>query len=302
MSIYVEILMRTDMETLWEHTQTPELHARWDARFSAIEYLPRPDETQPQQFLYSTRIGFGMAISGKGETAGSREAATGCRTSALKFWSDDWRSLIKEGSGYWQYVPTPEGIRFLTQYHYKTRFGLLGRLCDRLAFRPLMGWATAWSFDRLRLWLEEGVDPTAALERSVVYGVARLTLAFIWLYQGVVPKLLFRNTGELVLLQHSHLFPGREATILSLVGVAEIFFGALLLWRWNERFPLLLNIILLVALGAGALLSQPAVFVAPFNPLTLNLAMVALSVVALVSAHDLPSARSCSRKKPEKPI
>ena len=126
MSIYVEILTRIDIDTLWEHTQTPELHARWDARFSTIEYLPRPDETKPQQFLYSTRIGLGMSISGKGETAGSREAATGVRTSALKFWSDDWRSLIKEGSGYWQYVPTPEGIRFLTLYNYKNALWLAG--------------------------------------------------------------------------------------------------------------------------------------------------------------------------------
>ena len=25
-----------------------------------------------------------------------------------------------------------------------------------------MGWATAWSFDRLRLWLEEGIDPATS--------------------------------------------------------------------------------------------------------------------------------------------
>lgn len=122
MSLYVEILMKADMETLWKYTQTPEMHARWDLRFSTIDYLPRPAPNRPQQFLYSTRIGFGMAISGKGETAGSREGSQGSRTSALKFWSDDVRSLIREGAGYWQYVPTPEGIRFLTEYNYQTRF------------------------------------------------------------------------------------------------------------------------------------------------------------------------------------
>jgi hypothetical protein len=55
MSIYVEILMHTDMDTLWKYTQTPEVHARWDLRFSTIDYLPRPDAAKPQQFLYSTR-------------------------------------------------------------------------------------------------------------------------------------------------------------------------------------------------------------------------------------------------------
>lgn len=299
MSIYVEIVMRTTMDKLWHHTQTPEVHARWDLRFSTIDYLPRPDENEPQQFLYSTRIGFGMTVSGKGESVGSRDDETGCRTSALKFWSDDPRAIIREGSGYWQYVPTPDGIRFLTLYNYRTRFGGLGYWFDRLVFRPLLGWATAWSFDRLRLWLEKGIDPTLSLERSLVHAVARFTLAFIWIYQGVVPKLLFRDTGELAILQRSGLFLGSEPTVLSVVGILEILFGLLLLWRWQSKFLLLLNIVLLVLLGAGALLSQPQIFVAPFNPLTLNVAMAALALLGYVSARDLPSARSCRRRKQE---
>ncbi|MCW3053212.1 MAG: hypothetical protein JWN14_2382 [Chthonomonadales bacterium] len=299
MSIYVEILMQTEMEKLWEATQTPEKHTLWDLRFSTITYLPRPDITQPQQFLYATRIGFGMEIRGTGETVGSVEK-NDVRTSALKFWSEDPRSLIREGSGYWQYVPTPEGIRFLTQYTYQTRFGVLGQWFDRLVFRPLMGWATAWSFDRLRLWLEKGIDPTAALERSVVYAAVRLTLGFLWIYQGLVPKLLFRDTGELTLLQHTHLFPGSEPMILSLVGLGEMLFGGLLVWLWRSKPLLVLNILGLGVLGAGALLSQPRIFVAPFNPLSLSVAMSALALLGLLTAHDLPSARFCRRQRPEK--
>lgn len=301
MSIYVEIPMRTDMDTLWKHTQTPELHARWDLRFTSIEYLPRPDAARPQSFLYSTRIGFGMTIRGEGETVGSREAESGCRTSALKFWSDDRRSLIREGSGYWQYVPMADGVRFLTQYNYQTRYGRLGHWFDRIAFRPLLGWATAWSFDRLRLWLEKGIDPTASLERSIIHSIVRVTLAFIWIYQGLVPKLLCPDTGEIAVLQSSHLFHGSELIVARLVGIGEIVFGVLLLWRWQSRFLLLLNVILLTVLGAGALLSQPRIFVAPFNPMTLNLAMAALAVIGLISAHDLPTARSCRRKRQEQP-
>ena len=37
MSLYVEILMKADMDKLWQYTQTPELHARWDLRFSTID-------------------------------------------------------------------------------------------------------------------------------------------------------------------------------------------------------------------------------------------------------------------------
>lgn len=170
--IYVERVIHGDIETIWERTQTPALHERWDVRFSRIEYLPRPDETQPQQFLYATRIGFGLEIAGGGETSGNREGAGGTRTSALRFWSDDPKSLIRTGSGYWQYVPTTNGVRFLTAYDYEVRFGAAGRAFDALVFRPLMGWATAYGFDRLRLWIERGVDPARSLRRGGIVAAA----------------------------------------------------------------------------------------------------------------------------------
>jgi hypothetical protein len=69
-------------------------------------------------------------------------------------------------------VPTEDGVRFLTQYDYEPRFGVAGRAVDGLLFRPLLGWATAWSFDRLRLWLEDGIPP----ERSRLLARARRCL------------------------------------------------------------------------------------------------------------------------------
>ena len=302
MSLYVEILIRTDMNNLWERTQNPVLHSQWDLRFSSIEYLPRHDDSEPQKFLYSKKIGFGMTIRGEGETVGSREDEKGRRSSALKFSSDDFRSLIQTGSGYWQYVPTPQGVRFLTEYDYQTRFGSVGRLFDGIVFRPLIGWATAWSFDRLRLWLEKGIDPCLSLERSVVHCAARLTLAFIWIYQGVFPKLLFRDSGELSILQHTRMAVGLESTILTAVGIAEIFFGVLLLLFWRSRNLLLLNVALLVVLGVGAAVSQPSLLIAPFNPVTLNLAMGALGALGWFAAHELPSSRNSLRKRQEKQL
>src|SRR3954469_7849303 len=159
MGIYVEILIHVPMEALWEHTQDPALHERWDLRFSKIEYLPRLGDAEPQRFRYATRIGFGLEVAGEGESVGERDLPGGRRVSSLKFSSGDPRSIIREGGGYWKYIPTPDGIRFLTWYDYRTRFGPLGTLFDRLIFRPMIGWATAWSFDRLRLWLERGVPP-----------------------------------------------------------------------------------------------------------------------------------------------
>ena len=93
--IYVEIRMHVPLEQVWKYSQTPDLHERWDLRFTDIEYLPRADDNEPQRFRYATRIGFGLAINGEGESIGER-ASEESRSSALRFWSDDGRSLIRE--------------------------------------------------------------------------------------------------------------------------------------------------------------------------------------------------------------
>ena len=299
-SIYVEARICCSMEQLWAHTQQPELHQQWDLRFTEIAYLPRASEAVPQQFLYATRIGFGLGVAGGGESLGTREK-NGERTSVLRFWSEEWASLIREGAGFWKYVPTEDGLRFFTKYDYQTRFGAVGRGLDRLAFRPLIGWATAWSFDCLRLWLERGQAPRLSRALAATVALVRATLGFVWLYQGVVPKLLYPDTGELSILQDAGFSAGAARGIASGVGVGEILFG-LLFWLLPARWlrPVYwLNIVGLLGLGAGALFSQPAVFVAPFNPLTLNLALMALSAVALLIPPDLvPSAARCLRQPP----
>jgi hypothetical protein len=217
MGIYVEILIRGGMDELWEKTQNPELHQRWDLRFTQIQYLPREPE-KPQEFLYCTRIGFGLKINGRGESTGTRNGDDGTRTSSLRFWSADPKSLIKTGSGYWKYVPASDEIRFFTWYDYESRFGLLGKACDRCLFRPLIGWATAWSFDRLRLWIERGIPPEASRDRALVYSIARSTLAFIWFYHGLIPKLLRRDPIELDLLSRIGTPASRLMTAVTLAG------------------------------------------------------------------------------------
>ncbi|MCL7427429.1 hypothetical protein [Streptomyces sp. YS415] len=159
--LYIEARIRADLDDLWSRTQEPSQHQRWDLRFTEIHHLPRA-EGEPQRFRYATRVLPFLTVAGTGVSAGEKERPDGTRTSALRFSSAHPLSLLAEGSGYWRYVPDGDGVRFLTGYDYRPRWGALGALADRLLFRPLMGWATAWSFDRLRLWLESGVTPERA--------------------------------------------------------------------------------------------------------------------------------------------
>ncbi len=292
-SIYVECPIRAPIDRVWALTQTPELHGRWDLRFSSITYLPRP-EGEPQTFLYETRIGLGLKISGKGETVGEANRPDGTRTSALKFWSDEPLSLIRQGSGYWQYEPQEGRVLFRTRYDYEVRHGLFGKALD-LVFRPLIGWATAWSFDSLRLWAERDVRPEESRGFAIVHLLARSTLAFTWLWHGLVPKLLFPTTGEVAVSVASGIPVGIAPTINTLAGVGEILFGLALIVFWRWRFLLAIQVPLLLALLVPIALKRPAMFTAPFQPLTLNLTMAILALCGFLTSKDLPRAHNCRR-------
>ena len=270
MSIYVEILIHGLLDEVWARTQDPAMHEQWDLRFTSIDYLPRPNPAQPQRFLYATRIGFGLGICGAGETVGSNVGPEGARTSALKFWSDDHKSLIRAGSGYWKYIPRPTGVRFLTRYDYHTRFGAAGYLFDRAIFRPLIGWATAWSFDRLRLWIERGISPATSLRHSLAHAMARLALVGFWLAAGDIA--------------------GTPAFGWS----AAFAFGLLL--SWHVRLALLLNAGL-VALAMLLLAQGSAVL--PVVLLLAHALAIVLSLLGYIVGADLPSARRCLRKPQE---
>jgi uncharacterized membrane protein YphA (DoxX/SURF4 family) len=297
-SIYVEIRIQGSSDEVWRLTQTPELHARWDLRFTDIDYLPRPDPDQPQRFRYTTRIGFGVAVRGYGEAVGEKDGADGTRTSSLKFWSADWKSLIREGAGYWQYVPTDDGLRFLTSYDYRVRFGRLGHAFDRVAFRPLIGWATAWSFDCLRLWVEKGIDPAVSIQRSLIHAVARGTVAAVWVYQGLVPKLLGPHPDERAMVRQAGVPEESAAAVAQIIGGAEVAFGLVLLFAFRRRWPLTLTVVLMIAATIGVAVNSPSYLWAAFNPVSLNLAMIALASIGLLARRDLPSAGHCLRTRP----
>ncbi len=295
--IYVEILLHAPLTRVWQLTQEPALHQRWDLRFTAIEYLPRVVADEPQRFLYATRIGFGFSIRGTGESVGERHSVDGEATSSLRFASEDPKSLIREGSGYWRYLPGEHGLRFLTWYDYRVRFGAIGRLLD-LGFRPLIGWATAWSFDCLRLWAETEQTPECSASLALVHAVCRVTIAFVWIWHGLVPKLIFYQLDEQIMLLRSGLPQAILPLALHAFGLGEIAFGLLMLLAWNVRWLFLLNIlVMLLALGAVAVQS-PLYLRAAFNPVTLNIAVAALAGAGWIALPHAPQARRCLRAAP----
>lgn len=168
--IYVETSIRAPLDEVWARTQDLADHPRWDLRFSSIEPTTLDDEGQ--RFRYARHIPW-HAVEGVGISIGERAGADGARTSALRFATDDPLSPIRSGRGYWRYVPDGDRVRFITGYDFEPG---MGRLVDLVA-RPLLGWATAWSFDRLRIWLERGEAP----ERWPLWSV-------LWIWRPERPR------------------------------------------------------------------------------------------------------------------
>ena len=153
-AIYVEIEIDASVDRVWELTQDVDQHPRWDLRFSSITPAARLP-AGGSRFVYQRRILL-HTITGTGTSLGEKQRRDGTRTSALRFTTEDLLSPIRAGRGYWRYIPTPQGTTFMTGFDYEPGWG---QLIDRLVMRRIIGWITAWSFDRLRIWAETGRPP-----------------------------------------------------------------------------------------------------------------------------------------------
>jgi len=297
--IYVESRIRCDIDELWRLTQDPDQHTRWDLRFGKISYVPDQVDGQPRQFVYATTVA-GIRVAGTGESLGDRNRPDGSRWSGLKFWADDRRSVIKSGAGYWKYVPTEDGLRFLTRYDYRTRWGRVGEWVDRFAFRPAFGWATAWSFDRLRLWLEEDIPPEQSARQYLTHLLAVAGLTGVWIYQGLVPKLIKVDDDEVRIWRGLGVGPRTARTAVRAVGVAEIVAGVLTARHHRRPVVHLLAAAAMPLLAAGAAVTDRRSLSRAFNPVSLNWALVALAGVGAATTRNLPSGRRPLRVAPDR--
>ncbi len=139
---------------------------------------------------------------------------------------------------------------------------------------------------------ELSVQSPEAQALASVYLLCRGTLAFVWLWHGLVPKLLFPTTGEVEVTVASGMPPAWATTINTAAGIGECLFALALVAFWRTRWLLAIQIPLLVALLLPLAVREPALFTRPFQPLTLNVPMVALALCGLlVSKGGLPGAR-----------
>ena len=103
--------------------------------------------------------------------------------------------------------------------------------------------------------------------------VARIALALVFIWHGLVPKILWLSPDELAMIQ-AHGLSAPE-WVARLAGALEIILGVVLLIR-GRRWPIVLAAALLIGLLLDVLLMSPHLLLQAFNPLSTNLAALAL--------------------------
>ena len=117
--------------------------------------------------------------------------------------------------------------------------------------------------------------------------IARLALGLVFLYHGLVPKLLFLSPDEVRMIE-AHCWPLSTQRIAEVAGAAEIVLAldlAILLLR-RSRWPLWLAAAALLGRLVDVALFAPELLLGAFNPVSTNVAALALCAIALLGERD----------------
>lgn len=111
--------------------------------------------------------------------------------------------------------------------------------------------------------------------------ISRFTVAFIWVYHGLVPKLWLQHATELKLIRNAPL-PIDPDWAMAIAGMAEVILGCWIMVYRNSLLPIYFSIAAFLVLLSGAAATTPDVLGAAFNPVSLSVAAIALGCVHIV--------------------
>lgn len=116
--------------------------------------------------------------------------------------------------------------------------------------------------------------------------LACFSLAFIFIYQGLVPKLIFLDKTELYINQkHLELLPAQnliDAVLMAqLAGIGEIMLGLLLIIFHQKNWPIWICLGFLSVLLLDIIVLAPELLTGAFNPLSTNIAAMLLAYIAI---------------------
>jgi uncharacterized membrane protein YphA (DoxX/SURF4 family) len=131
-----------------------------------------------------------------------------------------------------------------------------------------------------------------ALWRAKV--AARLSLGVVWIYEGLIPKILFfhAHSEQTDLVRRSGFYWITPEFTLIVLGVVQVIVGIILVIGWQERAAVVLATLAMCVLIVFVATGDPAMLTDPFGALVKDLCLGACALtvwlLAPLAPHRLP--------------
>ena len=115
--------------------------------------------------------------------------------------------------------------------------------------------------------------------RNILWTI-HITLAVLWVYQGLIPKVLYKAQDEQYIWQQQGFDELISLILMQFSGYIEIIFGMLFLVFKQSKILHFLNILGVLGLSLLIAIIDMRYFQNAFNPFVMNMAMASLSIIA----------------------
>lgn len=111
---------------------------------------------------------------------------------------------------------------------------------------------------------------------------SRLTLAFVFLYHGLIPKIIWLSRTE-TLLVAAHKLPFGATLLPYLAGTLEITLSLFIAIYRVSLLPIYIAAFVLVILLLDVAMYMPSLLIEAFNPVSINIACLCICATIILS-------------------
>lgn len=121
----------------------------------------------------------------------------------------------------------------------------------------------------------------------MTYFITRISVSLIFLYHGLVPKLIYKNSQEI--LMNNTLIPFMsEGSALFYSGLFEVLYSIALIVFYRSKIIMYPTIVFSIMVTLALLVKLPHLFQNAFNPFSINFSIL---ILAILNIRELKNVR-----------